>query len=1201
MQVRFLSGPAGSGKTFRCLAEIRKILAEAPQGPPLLLLAPRQTTYQLERELLSQEPLSGYSRLHVLSFERLAWFIFSFFGQPSPRVLDREGRLMVLRALLAKHRERLKIFRASARLAGFSAQMSLVLTELQNHQHTPASLRDLAGKLQARQGLSWKLQDFATLMELYGEWLRDHQLTDPDNLLNSAAKCLQTPLCAAKGPFPDPLSPTVLRDPQSRARSSKLKPARFDSSQLNLFPLIATAATAQTDNGADTRRIAGLWVDGFAEFSPQELDLISALIPHCVAATLTFCRSGAGSEKVSWLSSWSIVEKTFQNCRTRFEEIPGVDAVQTILDPNAQHTRFADNPLLQHLERHWSDPITSASPPNFTPGPHAYPSPQDSDHASRITPHTFPSIRVIVCKDAEGEATHAAREIIKHVRSGGRYRDAAVLVRNLNAYHASLRRIFTRYEIPFFMDRREPVAHHPLAGLTRSALRILVRGWESEDLFAALKTGLLPVRPEAVDRLENEALARGWRGSVWLKPIEISNDPELARSLTDLLSRVTAPFQTLASAFAAQSNRPSGPALADAIRKLWSELRIEDQLTEWSATESREDQIVAPGSIHLTVLQQMRSVLENIELAFEDESMPVRDWLPIIEAGLATLTVGLIPPALDQVLLGAIDRSRNPNVKLVFVLGMNESVFPARPEFGSLLSESDRTQLERLNVLHATSPRQQLSRERFYAYLAFTRPRERLCLTASLHDGEGSPLNFSPFITRLQNLFPSLQIETQPPGIDCLQAEHASELIGPMLRTFAHSGPEVFSIGAAQTLAGLPGIARAIEQVRQLQPLLHDRLSPHLAARLYGPVLSTSVSRLEQFAACPFKFFVHSGLHAEERKRFELDTRDQGSFQHDALSLFHGELERENLRWRDITPADARDRMAEVTKGLIAGYRDGLLHATERSRFMARMLSESLQDFVETLVEWMRSQYQFDPVAAELPFGGEQGLPPWTIDLGHGHSLALRGRIDRIDLWRDPSRGEALCVVLDYKSSFRRMDQTMLEHGLQLQLPAYLNMLRRLPNAEELFKAKLVPAGVFYVNLRGNYETAENRTAALSDMRDSRKRAYQHTGRFDVKALNHLDSRPGATEGDQFSYARKDAGPLMANSKEAMDSADFSELLDSVEQQIRKIGTQVFAGSAGLSPFRKGSLVACDHCDYAAICRVDPWTQEFRKISKKKS
>ena len=125
------------------------------------------------------------------------------------------------------------------------------------------------------------------------------------------------------------------------------------------------------------------------------------------------------------------------------------------------------------------------------------------------------------------------------------------------------------------------------------------------------------------------------------------------------------------------------------------------------------------------------------------------------------------------------------------------------------------------------------------------------------------------------------------------------------------------------------------------------------------------MSRVEQFAACPFKFFVHSGLRAGERKLFELDARDQGNFQHEILHLFHQQLRGEHKRWRDITPAEARQRIAAVTAGMKAGFRDGLLQSSEQNRFAAQVLTETLQDFIETIVGWMRSQYAFDPVATE--------------------------------------------------------------------------------------------------------------------------------------------------------------------------------------------------------------------------------------------
>ncbi|HTD87557.1 MAG TPA: hypothetical protein VK850_13340, partial [Candidatus Binatia bacterium] len=75
MPVEFVIGPAGSGKTFLCLDQVRAALKASPEGPPLLFLAPKQATFQLERELLSDPELPGYTRLQILSFDRLAEFV----------------------------------------------------------------------------------------------------------------------------------------------------------------------------------------------------------------------------------------------------------------------------------------------------------------------------------------------------------------------------------------------------------------------------------------------------------------------------------------------------------------------------------------------------------------------------------------------------------------------------------------------------------------------------------------------------------------------------------------------------------------------------------------------------------------------------------------------------------------------------------------------------------------------------------------------------------------------------------------------------------------------------------------------------------------------------------------------------------------------------------------------------------------------
>jgi ATP-dependent helicase/nuclease subunit B len=231
----------------------------------------------------------------------------------------------------------------------------------------------------------------------------------------------------------------------------------------------------------------------------------------------------------------------------------------------------------------------------------------------------------------------------------------------------------------------------------------------------------------------------------------------------------------------------------------------------------------------------------------------------------------------------------------------------------------------------------------------------------------------------------------------------------------------------------------------------------------------------------------------------------------------------------------------------------------------------------------------------ELGFGtAEKLLPAWELDLGDGHKLAFRGIIDRIDLCPLPNNEEALAVVIDYKSSARQLDPVLLAHGLQLQLPAYLALLRQLSNPEKIFGVKrLVPVGVFYISLRGKYSGGKIRDEVLGSIDEVRRKAYQHSGRFDFAALHYLDNR-GEQMGTQFNYRLKNDGEPYASSREIMRPENFQGLLDAVEQHLVRFGKEIFSGNANVDPYQKGNIRACDQCDYQPICRIDPWTHTYR-------
>jgi len=1137
VHVHFLLGPAGSGKTWRCLEEARAELRRDPAGPPLLYLAPKQATFQIERQLLDDPGLPGFTRLQITSPDRLAADTLVESGSEL-RLLSEEGRVMVLRALLSQHHAALKVFRSTARLTGFARRLSVTIRDCRRYQLSPAKLRQ--GADEADPGLAGKLGDCALLLEHYEDWLLDHGLQDPDVLMDAATEVVRA--------WPTPRS------------------------------------------DAGPTRIHRVWLDGFAEMTPQELAFLGALLPYSARSTLAFCLPNIPVSEQPGFNPWTLVAGAYASLVNRLQHQPGLQVSVEHFSADAAHSRFAHSPMLAHLEKHWSRPLPFRRQKAEGGGRNGT---VDGRSAEVCTPLPTSEIRIVACPHPEAEAIVAAREILDHVHAGGRFRETAVLVRSLGPYHAVLQRVLRRYEIPFFLDRRESVAHHPLAELTRYILRTLAYHWQHEDWFGALKTGLFPAGAEEVDLLENEALAHGWEGARWLQPLEIEDNPRLAQQLEAVRWRVLLPLSDLQRALAngPDSSSPTGEVLNRGLLEFWQNLGVAEQLESWSKLAAVNSRYPA---VHAAVWEQMQAWVENLALAFSDQALSLREWLPVVESGLSGLTVGVIPPALDQVLVGAVDRSRNPNLKRVVVVGVHESGFPASPSRSGLLTEAEHRELESLGARLGTDSRLQLAHERYYGYIAFTRSSSSLVITWSERDSEDRSQLPSPFIAHLGRLFPELTLERFIDTGPLTDARHSCEL-WPAVLTSLRAGAV-----AGGSLAGLVcpaggGMRQRLERLAAYQAA--PSLSEDTAARLYGPVLRGSVSALEKFAACPFRFFVAQGLRAEERKIFVADAREQGSFQHEILARFHQQLTSEGRRWRDLTAAEARERIRRLAEETAQDYHEGLFRSAPGAAFTARALAAALEDFVAVTVDWM-SSYAFNPATVELGFGlGPDSLPAWTLQLDHDRRLEFRGKIDRIDIVQPDPEACPLAVVLDYKSGQQLLDALLVENGIQLQLLAYLAVVRTLPAiATSLGYRELGPAGVFYVTLRGNLPRESHRRAALADSEARRRAAYQHRGRYRIETLPWLDAGAPDQPSGQFHYRFNKDGRPDARSKDLLSTEALNGLLDSVEHHLRSMGERILSGDIRIDPYQHGQAKACDRCDYRSVCRIDPWTHEFRRL-----
>jgi ATP-dependent helicase/nuclease subunit B len=1129
MTVKLIIGPAGSGKSFRCLDQIRAELEASPDGEPLLMLAPKQSTFQLERQLLGMG-LPGFTRLQILSFDRLARYVLEKLGIATPGLLSEEGRVMVVRALILRHEQELKAFKSAARSAGLATQVSQVLREFQRNRINPTQPGLIENQTEFGTRIVAKLHDLGLLLNAYREWLEEHQLQDPDSLLELA------------------------------------------SSELNRL----------IKGGKRSLAIRGLWMDGFAEMTLPEIDLLAAVLSSSDSATLAFCldrepksssgpENGGITEGVPLPLLWSVTAQTFLRCKNRIIESGSSCVVEDLGADRKIQRRFSQNPGLGKLAESW---VFSGAKP-------------------RSKPEDFSGLNLFECVDPEAEALLAARLINEHVHDrNGRYREVTVIVRRMDDYASVLQRTFRRHGIPFFADHREPMGHHPIAELTRNVLRMAAYGWQNEDWLGALKTGLAIDNPQLIDALENVALSKGITGAQW-------QSGDFNRHLTsDASQQLRGPVLVFSNLLKVIAEKPDGAKLARAIYEFWAGLKVTDKFDQWQ--ERSDDLPPLYRSIHQTAWEQINSWCDNLALAFDNTPMDAADWLAIAEAGLSRLTLGVIPPSLDQVLVGAIDRARQPDVKLAIVLGFNEGVFPAAPPQELLLNRAERQLLAQDHEFNLGLDRlQYAAREQFFAYIACTRASERLCVSWSRRNLAGKSLTRSSAADHLlaaTGLKPE-QVAKFDGTLKVEDLKSAAELYE------CHFWPRLLPVAL---VSGSP-IAKEVDRCASLrEELLPEQgeagriLSPESVKRLYPDgTLVASVSGLEGFAECPFKYFSTKGLRLKERDEFKVDTALSGTFLHDVLRRFHDSALEGKGAWRKLNPQEAGQKIAGLGKELLQSDEYAVLRQNHTSLWETEQSIRGLSQSMEQMVAWMAT-CSFDPSFSEYRFGLDEkhgGTKAWTIDLGGGKSLKMNGSIDRVDLSRLDD-GRVLVAIFDYKSNGKSPNRAKLQNGYELQLLAYLNFSSQ---SQELGTAagtagQLIPAGAFYVGLRPSLDSNEK-----SDPEADRERKYKislaHNGRGDRQFILNFDSsvqQAGntCTHSLQFKPSSR---------SQDFPKAGFDRLLDDNLNFLKHPATAILTGAVGVQPARFGSAkTACDYCEFKSVCRFEPVMGGFRTVVYKK-
>jgi ATP-dependent helicase/nuclease subunit B len=1139
MSLRMIVGRAGTGKTHTCLSEMREKLKQEPDGSPLVMLVPDQMTFQAEYNLMKTPELGGITRAGVYSFSRLTLNVLQQTGGITRNHVSAVGINMMLRKIIEDRKHELKIFTRASDQKGFYELLQEMVTEFKHYCFSPDALARLLEDVDAfpvkrnrQEVLADKLHDLHLIYEDLEEALSGTYI-DTDDYMGLLAEKL---------------------------------------------PL------------ADFMRGAEVWVDGFYSFTPQERLVLEGLMKQCkrVTITLTLDRPYEGSAP-NEIDLFHPAALTYRKLITTAEEAgTTVESPVQLVENKRQEKRAA----LKHLEKHYEQ----RPPKPF---------------------HGKEGIRLSAAVNRRSEVEGTARKIVKLARDEGlRWRDIAVLTRDLGTYHDLVKTILEDYEIPAFVDQRRSMLHHPLIELIRSSLEVITQNWRYEAVFRCVKTDLLfPADAgttfeklrEDMDQLENYVLAHGIYGKQWkpgrewtyrryygLDGVDIpqtDHERKEERRINELKEMIAAPLARL------QRDMKKAKKHRDRCEALYLFLETLDvpaKIESWRNKAEEAGQLETARE-HDQVWSAVIELFDQmVEMVGEKEGS-TDVFAKMIETGLDTMRFALVPPALDRVLVGSLDRTRSVDVRAVFILGVNEGVIPAKPPQDGILSEEEREMLYHQGVELAPGSRRQLLDEDFLIYLSLTGAKERLWISYPLADEEGKALQPSILMNRLKTIFPDVSEELL--GGDPRERSEENQLayMTNPLRTLSYTARQLGEWRKGYPISDVWWDAYnwfvTDEDWRQnadrmLGGLFYQnnekKLTRETTKSLYGETIQASVSRMERFQSCPFQQFASHGLRLKERDVYRLEAPDIGQLFHSALKSITEHLQAEKRDWGDLTRKESEQLAGRFVDELIPKLQRQILLSSNRHLYIARKLKEVVGQAANVLSEHGKAS-GFSPVGLELPFGSESELPPLEFQLANGNAMQIIGRIDRVDAAQS-SHG-LLLRVIDYKSSQTSLSLTEVYFGIALQMLTYLDVV--LTHANRWLGKDATPAGALYFHVHHPMIQSKN-ALALEEIEQKIFKDFKMKGLVlaDEETVGLMDKTLESKFSDIIPVGLKKSGGFDKRSSVA-STEQFDMIRGYVRNVIQQIGTDLTDGVIHISPYQLKDKKPCTYCSFKPVCQFD--------------
>lgn len=903
-------------------------------------------------------------------------------------------------------------------------------------------------------------------------------------------------------------------------------------------------ALCRVVKGSDILKESTIVLDGFTGFTPVQNRLLGELLEVCREVIVTVTMDDRENPYV-YKHPYQLFALG-KHTVTSLIQIAAERKV-SVEDPLCLYERplyrFCDNSAMEFLERNI-----------FRYSKECYKEKQGA-------------VRIHVARNPREEAMKAAGRVRNLVRTKGyRYRDIGVIVSNMEVYGDDLGQAFDLYEIPVFMDHKRSILLNSFVEYIRSLLNMVKDNFSYESVFRFLRTNLSGFTYGEVDELENYVIALGIRGykkwqESWIrrpKYLEEENLEILNHNRVRLVEKVDTLVYVL---------RQRSKTVKDVTMALY-EFMVREELQLKLQRQSEAFQEAGELALAKEYSQVYRILIELFDKFVEllgDEKVTMDEYLKLLDAGLEEARVGVIPPGIDQVVVGDMQRTRLKDMKALIFVGANDTFLPGALIRSGLLTERDRDKFATGKIHLSPGGKEKAYEQKFYLYMNLTKPSETLDIYYSKVSADGKSIRPSYLIQEMQRLFSGLEIEDEEK--QAFSAQEWTPRLGmqKVIRGFQDGNAmdqewqELYSWYKRQ-----PQWQYRVEELMKsgfyTRPA--DGLTKEVAKQLYGEHFQDSITRIERFSACAFAHFLTYGLRLRERQIYEFQPIDLGNVCHSALEYYSRKLKEEHLSWTEIEEEKRQEYIDDSVEHAISDYGNSVLYSSARNEYMIERMKRLLTRTIWALTKQLEAG-DFVPVAYEMRFEN--------------------GKIDRVDLCKD--KDKVYVKVLDYKTGSKAFDVVALYHGLQLQLMVYMDAAVKMTQ-KHYPDSEVIPAGVFYYRL--NDPLVEKKVVGEEEeIWQKVLKELKVDGVMNLKdeTLEHLDHcQVGESAVIPVKYNKN--GSLSKNSKVASEQ-EFEVMMRHALGKVLKVHRKILSGEVAAFPYRRKQESGCDYCAYRHICGFD--------------